>query len=205
MSDGIEFQKAKSIHMSCSRQLLVIISFLHLLPLRAAVLSDPAVFMMPLNCGELLADPAPFTNYLEAVGRGVVVKDRGLSQRIFKTLAMREKVADSFDRNRDQHPIDTLIRKTICFYREQKEPLKPVPFDDEKFLVFLAAAMPELETKVDEVVFQWESDRIQRQEYEKRVQKNQDLINKLKAEAGRQADASVRKIIKKAKSQLLEP
>ena len=32
---------------------------------------------------------------------------------------------------------DVLVRKTLCFYREQKEPLKPIAYDNAEFIKFL--------------------------------------------------------------------
>jgi hypothetical protein len=170
----------------------------------SAVLSEPGVYSLPMNCSELLPDPSPFTNYFEAVGRGLVTSNRKLSTRIFKVMAIREKLADAVDRQRDQHPIDILIRKTLCFYREQKEPLKPVTYDDSNFISYLSTAMKELETKVDEIVYQWELDRVQRAQFEKIVEKNQHLIQKMKMEADEMAEAEVRKLSQKAKKNLRE-
>ena len=39
-------------------------------PALGAVLSEPGVYSLPMNCSELLPDPSPFTQYFEAVGRG---------------------------------------------------------------------------------------------------------------------------------------
>ncbi len=158
-----------------------------------------------MNCVELLPDPSPFINYFEAVGRGLVTSNRKLSSRIFKILAIREKVIDAVDRQRDQHPVDKLIRKTLCYYREQKEPLKPVTYDDANFVSYLTQSMNELENKVDEVVFQWELDEAQRKQFEKIVEKNQQLIQAMKMEAEEQAEAKVRKISKRAKNQVKAP
>lgn len=171
----------------------------------SAVLSDPGVYSLPMNCSELLPDPTPFTNYFEAVGRGVVTTNKKLSSRIFKVLAIREKVADAFDRQRDQHPIDVLIKKTLCYYREQKEPLKPVTFDDSNFISYLSLSMDELEKKVSEVVYQWEIDEAQKKQFEKIVEKNQQLIQRMKVQAEEQAEAEVKRIANKAKKQVKDP
>ena len=99
-------------------------------PALGAVLSEPGVYSLPMNCSELLPDPSPFTQYFEAVGRGLVSSNRPLATKIFKVIAIRERISDAADRQRDQHPIDVLIRKTLCFYRDTKEPLKAVTYDD---------------------------------------------------------------------------
>ena len=171
----------------------------------SAVLSEPGVYSLPMNCSELLPDPGPFINYFEAVGRGLVTSNRKLSARIFKILAIREKISDAVDRQRDQHPIDVLVKKTLCYYRETKEPLKPVTYDDESFVSYLSGVMKDLEIKVDEVVYQWELDRAQRLQFEKIVEKNQHLIESLKREAQAMADADVKKIANKAKNKVREP
>jgi len=188
-----------------AKYLLLVLTFLTYGSGFSAVLSDPGVYSLPMNCSELLPDPSPFINYFEAVGRGVVTSNKKLSSRIFKVLAIREKVSDAFDRQRDQHPIDSLIKKTLCYYREQKEPLKPVTFDDSNFITYLSQSMTELESKVNEVVYQWEVDEAQRKQFEKIVEKNQQLIQKMKILAEEQADAEVKRIAKKAKKTVKDP
>jgi hypothetical protein len=183
-------------------KLLIVLVVLTCSSTYSAVLSDPGVYSLPMNCSELLPDPSPFTNYFEAVGRGLVVSNKKLSSRIFKIIAIREKLTDAVDRQRDQHPIDILIRKTLCFYREQKEPLKPVTFDDANFISYLSSALKDVESKVDDIVYQWELDRVQKAQFEKIVEKNQHLIQKMKMEADEMAEAEVKKLSQKAKKNL---
>ena len=171
----------------------------------SAVLTDPGVYLLPMNCAELLPDPTPFSNYLEAVGRGLVAEKPQLASRIFKILAIRSKVSSAVDRNRDQHPIDVLIRKTLCFYRDTKEPLKPVTYDDSNFVSYLASAMPELETKVGEVVYQFELEQAQKKQFEKILEKNSHLIEKMKMEAEQKASNEIDKLVKKARNQVKDP
>lgn len=171
----------------------------------SAVISEPGVYSLPMNCSELLPDPSPFLNYFEAVGRGLVTSNKQLSARIFKLIAIREKLGDAVDRQRDQHPIDNLIKKTLCYYREQKEPLKPVSFDDSNFISYLTQSMNELEAKVKEVVYQWEFDQAQRKLFEKIVEQNQQLIQKMKMQAEAQARVEVERIANKAKKEVKVP
>lgn len=187
------------------RFLLIWLSVVNLGVGFSAVLTEPGVYLMPMNCSELLPEPTPFTNYLEAVGRGLVASNRNLSARIFKVLAIREKTGDAFDRNRDQHPIDILIRKTVCFYRDTKEPLKPVTYDDSNFISYLAASMPELEKKVGEIVYQYELEEAQRKRFAKILEKNSHLIQSMKDEAEAKAESEIDKLTKKAKSQVKDP
>ena len=170
-----------------------------------AVLTETGVYLLPMNCSELLPDPTPFTNYLEAVGRGVVASDKKLSSRIFKVLAIREKTGGAFDRLKDQHPVDVLVRKTLCFYRETKEPLKPVTYDDPQFVSYLTSAMPELEKKVEEIVYQFEVEQIQRKKFEKILEKNAQLVEQMKREADQKAASEIDKLVRKAKIQVKDP
>src|SRR5947209_14947948 len=87
----------------------------------AAISSDSSYFLLPMSCAELLPDPAPYLGFFEAVGKGLVAKDRALSKRIFRVLSLREKLAEEPDRAREGNPVDVLIRKTLCYYREQKD------------------------------------------------------------------------------------
>src|SRR5687768_12693389 len=103
---------------------IALILFLSVSTLRAALPPQGGVFMLPLSCSELLPDPGPFINFFEAVARGSVTHDKAFSKRMFKILALREKLSNMTDRTREQNPVDDLIKRTLCFYREQKEPLK---------------------------------------------------------------------------------
>ena len=188
-----------------TKPLLFLLCLLTWSSVQSAVLSETGVFLLPMNCSELLPDPGPFVNYFEAVGRGMVTSNKKLSNRIFRVLAIREKVTDAMDRQRDQHPIDIIIRKTLCFFREQKEPLKPVLYDDENFISYLSAAISEIDTKVNEVVYQWELDLAQRLEYEKIIDKNQQLILSMKRQAEKEAEAEVKKIAQRAKAKAKFP
>ncbi len=154
-----------------------------------ALVSDPdqAVFMMPMNCAELLPDSSNFIGFFGSVARGTANQDKMLSRKLLRILALRERINDIADLSRQPNPVDTLIQKTICFYRVQKEPLKPVPFDDEDFLHFLKTSLKELETKVEDAVFQVQFEKFQREEYARRVQQNRNILQALEREADKDA------------------
>lgn len=160
---------------------------------------DAGQYMLPLSCAELLPDMNQYIVFFEAVGRGNVTTDRKFSKRIFRILGLREKLMELGDRGKEQNPVDLLIRKTLCFYREQKEPLKPVGYDDDAFLKFLKGALRELETKVDDAVFQWELERQQRKELERMALKNQVIVESLLREAEIEADSTFYRLSKAAK------
>jgi hypothetical protein len=97
------------------------------------------------------------------------------------------------------------MRKTLCFYRESKDPLRAIPFDDPAFMKFMAASIHDVETKADEAVYQSELDRLQREEYEKRLDRNRDLIERLRQDADRSAQQSFEQLSKKARRKVDSP
>lgn len=145
---------------------------------------------MPVSCAELLQDSGPFMNFFEAVAKGQVTKDRKFSRRLFRILSLREKLGEATGRTREANPVDAIIRRTVCFYREQKEPLKPVSFDDEPFLKFLRSSVKELEDKVEDTIFQWEFERQQRREYERRLKVSEGAAEAVAHEAEIDAEHS---------------
>lgn len=155
---------------------------------------EGGVFLMPMSCAELLQDPAPFLAYFEAVAKGQVSKDRKFSRRMFRILSMREKLGEATGRTREANPIDAIIRRTICFYREQKEPLKPVGFDDADFLKFMHTSLKELEDKVEDSIFQWEFERQQRREYERRLKITEGAAQAVAREAEGDAERAYDKL-----------
>lgn len=161
--------------------------------------ADAGVYLLPLECSELLPDNGPFLNFFEAVGRGNIRKDRGLSQRIFKVLAMRERIAQSGMQSHESNPVDLLVRKSLCFFREKKDPLRMIPYDDPQFLDFLRVSMGDLEKKVEEMVFQKEFDKAQRKEYERRLTENQELEDKVRGQAEVDADRNFERLSKAAR------
>lgn len=155
--------------------------------------------MMPLNCHELLADPSPYLNFFASVGKELAQKDKAASRKVFRLLALREKVETKLDRDREQNPVDTAIKKTICFYREQKEPLKAINAADKDFLAFLIPAIKELETKVESAVYTVEYDRQARLEADRRARKNLGAVQRLEDEASIEAERTFEKISNAAK------
>ena len=120
----------------------------------AATQREGGNVLMPLNCGELLPDSSPFINFFGAVATSTVSSDRQLSKRLLRLMALRDRIRGTVDTNRIPNPIDTLIQKTICYYREQKEPLQPISFDNRPFVAFIKGSLKDLENKVDDLVFQ---------------------------------------------------
>lgn len=159
-----------------------------------AAIGSGSVYLMPMNCIELLPESATFTGFFEAVAKGSATRHRALSKKMFRILALREKIDNEVDNSRQPNPVDTLIQKTICFYRENKEPLKPVTFDDSSFIEFLQGSVKDLEAKVETTVFQVELERFQRQEYERRASKDRSIIESLQKEADKDADVSYDRI-----------
>lgn len=155
--------------------------------------------MLPLTCAELLPDLTPYILFFDAVGRIQVAHDRRLSKKVYKILALRDRINDFADKGSDSNPVDTLIRKTLCYYREQKEPLKPVACDDEEFLKFLKGNIKDLETKVDDAVFQWEFERQEKREFERRAHKNQQIVDSVMREADIEADQTFDRLAQRAK------
>jgi hypothetical protein len=156
------------------------------------------VFMLPINCSELLPDNEPFVNFFEAVARGQADKDRNFSKRLFRVLSHREEIASSQDWASTQNPVDVLVRKTLCFYRQQKEPVKPITFDNPAIVRFLKQSLKDLEAKVEDAIFLSEFEREQRRHYEDLIHKNRRLIEGLRKEASKEANKTYKKIQKTA-------
>lgn len=191
---------------------LVPIAVLSLAALLCARAADAArgqtrgtTFLLPQTCQELLPDPSQYIGYLESVANGLVTTDRAFSERILRLLALRNRVADTGDRARENNPVDTLIRKTLCFYREQKEPLRPVPYDDPQFLSFFRGAMKELEGKVEDGIFQAEYERAQRRAYEFQLQKNREVVERVREEAESRAEKTFERISTSARKKVQAP
>lgn len=167
-----------------------------------AAVAAPArspVYTLPLECSELMPDNSPFLGFLESVGRANLRKDSKLSKRIFRLMALRERVQTAESLAPDQNPIDLLVRKTLCFYREKKDPLKTITIDDADFLKYLAGSFGDLERKVDQTVLQLEEQKFQRRAYERMLQDNQSLEDSLRAKAELDADRDFERLSRAAK------
>jgi hypothetical protein len=136
-------------------------------------------------------------NFLEGVARSSITKEPKFSRRIFRLLSYRTKVGEL--RPKDQNPVELLIRKTLCFYREQREPMKAVSIDDPKFLQYLHGALRELENKVEEAAFQVELERQQKAEYEKKLQGNEALVERVTNQMDREVEREFQKMAKAAR------
>ncbi len=171
----------------------------------AKVDSTRPTYLLPTTCHELMPDASPYIGFLEAVALGGVGNDRNFSKRLLRILAMRTKLNEVSERARESNPIDSLIEKTLCFYREQKEPLRQVPYDDEAFTKYMKASLRELELKVEDAVYQAEVERVQKQHYEIQLQKNREVVEELKVEAENQADKSFERLSSSAKQKVKTP
>ncbi len=181
---------------------LIILSLIFTSSAPGALAPKGGYFLLPLTCAELLPDSAPFLGFLESVANGLVVSDREFSKRLFRVLALRQKVFDSGTRARENNPVDILIRRTLCFYREQKEPLRPVPYDDSDFVKFLRGSLKELEYKIDDAVFQEEFEKYQRKQYETQLEQNRAIAERVRREAQTSADTAYDRLSRTAKQKV---
>ncbi len=171
----------------------------------AAPTADNTVFLLPLECSELLPDNTPFVRFFESVARGRLRQDKTFAKRIFEVVALRDRIQNTGAQAREQNPIDLLIRKTLCFYREKKDPLRLVPYDDADFLAYLKPNLGDLEKKVAEVIAQREYDREQRLEYERMLTQNQALEDAVRAQAELAAEKEYERLAKKARMKAKAP
>lgn len=171
----------------------------------ASPLRETGTFLLPLECSELLPDNTPFVHFFEAVARGGLKADKRLSERLYKVLALRERMNTANEQSREQNPVDILIRKTLCFYREKKEPLKTVTYEDAAFLSFLRGSLADLESKLEETIFQREFDKQQRKEYERLLTENKGIEDTIRRQAELEADRSFERISNSAKRKVRAP
>ncbi len=167
-----------------------------------AKIESRPTYLLPTTCAELMPDAEPYIGFMEAVALGGAETDRNFSKRVLRILALRAKLNEVSERARDANPIDHLVEKALCFYREQKEPLRPVPFDDPAFTKYLKESMRELELKVEDAVYQTELERVQRRHYELQLQKNRDLVEDLRNEAETQANRSFQRLSSSAQQKI---
>ena len=172
-------------------------------PVWAAI--DRPIYLMPMNCAELVPDTAPFLGFFESLGRGMAATQKTIAKRVFRILALREKLASDTGRVGEGNPIDPLIRKFICYYREQKDPLSPIAYDDAEFVKFVSKELDTLETRVNDAMFQVAFEDQQRQEYERRIQAQRAVIDSLQDEAEREAIVLYNKATSRARSKVKLP
>jgi hypothetical protein len=164
--------------------------------------AGPPVFLLPMACSELLPDTDPFIRFLDSVARGNLLTENALSKRIFRLMALREKVAETIRIGRERNPVDIMVQKTLCFYRQQKEPLKPVPYDDEVFLEFLKGGIDDMEKQISAAIRQEEIERFQKKEFERKLEQNREREDQLRRQAQRDADKEMKQISESAKRQV---
>lgn len=165
---------------------------------QASAFKENATYLLPLNCSELLPDNTAFLSYFEAVGRGQVISDKTLSRKIFRILALREKLNSTPDLFQGINPIDVLIRKTLCYYRQQKDALQVVTYYDPKMVTYLKDNMKDLEVKVDSAIFNCQFQQETKEALEKRAKKNEAIVQDYMKEAQKSANQSFEKITKEA-------
>jgi hypothetical protein len=165
---------------------------------QASAFKENATYLLPLNCSELLPDNTTFLSYFEAVGRGQVISDKTLSRKIFRVLALRDKLNSTPDLFQGINPIDVLIRKTLCYYRQQKDALQVVTYYDPKMVSYLKENIKDLETKVDSAIFNCQFQQETKEALEKRAKKNEALVQDYMKEAQKSANQSFEKITKEA-------
>lgn len=177
--------------MTNSSWLALILVWLILIPVSnaSAVPSHgEPTYLLPLNCSELLPDNTTFISYFDSVGKGQVVSDKALSQRIFRILALRDKLQESPMLFEGANPVDVVIRRTLCYYRQQKDALQPVPYYDSKFLAFLKESIKDLEKKVEAVILECQYKFVSKELLEARAKKNQALVDSVKKQAEKTAE-----------------
>lgn len=168
-------------------------------PLKAGLAPEATSFLLPLNCAELLPDTQPFLTFFGSVARSTVVTDSTLSKRMFRVLALREKIQES---GRDSGISDVLIRRTLCFYRQQKEPLAQVSYQDPDFVKYLRTALPELEKKLEDVILNIEIAKAEESHFQDQIERNQRSVERLERDAIREADSTYKKLSKVARSKV---
>jgi len=145
--------------------------------------ADPLVYMMPRNCSELLPDPFPFLSFFNSVGQGLVSSDRNLAKRIFKILALKDQLTKSNDLEPSANPVTRLIRKTLCFHRSKKGEIAIIMFDDKELVGFLRKNLKALERKIEDAIFQYEFELAQKTAFERQIEANAAVINRLNSQA----------------------
>lgn len=161
---------------------------------------DRTIYLMPMNCAELVPDSGPFLSFFESVARGLAVNNKIMARRLFRVLAMRDKLASETGRVGDANPVDPLIRRFLCYYREQRNPTALVSYDDGQFLAFVKKELIALEKNVDLAVYAVAVEEHNRKEFERRMRAQQNLVETLKQEADEEAALVFERAAKQAKA-----
>ena len=153
-------------------------------------------FLLPVNCAELLPDNDEFLGFLETVAGNLVATDKALAQRLFKMLAMRQKLLEDNQPEEQAvaHKMETYLRRFLCYYREQGDPLRQIMFDDPGVLAYIKKNLPSLEQKINEILKQGQRHLKDRDRYEAQLRRLEGQISALKIEARRQAEKTVAKV-----------
>jgi hypothetical protein len=160
----------------------------------ASVAPEGSVYLLPMNCAELLPDSSPFLDFFDAVGRGQAQSNRAFSESVYRILAMRDLLSRKDEKSRLHNPIDILVRKTLCFYREQKAPTGTISFDDANLIAYLKSSMKELEKSVDKAVVNAEFERKERERFEKKLLENQKYVEGVRRRANLEANRRYQKL-----------
>lgn len=137
---------------------------------------DTATYLLPFNCSELLPDNSTFLSFFESVARGQVIANKALSKKIFRVLALREKLNQKQELFQGANPLDSLIARTLCYYREQKDALQIVPYYDPKLLEFLNQNIKDLEKKAEAVILDLQLQVLNKEELGRRARQNEALV-----------------------------
>lgn len=137
---------------------------------------DTATYLLPFNCSELLPDNSAFLSFFESIARGQVVANKALSKKIFKVLALRDKLNQKPELFQGSNPLDALIARTLCYYREQKDALQIVPYYDPKLLEFLSQNIKDLEKKAEAVILDLQVQILNKEELGRRARQNEALV-----------------------------
>lgn len=148
---------------------------------------DSETYLLPLNCTELLPDNTPFVSYFELVGKGQVLSNKPFSRRVFKILALRDQLNSAAHLFEGSNPVDIMIRRTLCFYREQKDALQVVPYYDPKMVAFLSDGMKDLEKKVETVILDLQLQSLNKERLARRAKQNEALVQTEKKMAEKSA------------------
>lgn len=161
-----------------------------------------SVYLLPMTCSELLPNSDPFLKFLDSVARGNLGGDPAMATQIFRVLGLRNRLAELIGGKREKNPADTLIQKTLCFYRQNKDPLRPVAFDDNDFLAFLKQSLAELENRIVSAVDQKQQERFRLEEFSRRLELNRDREEVLRNAADAEAERKFQAVSEAAKKKI---
>lgn len=180
---------------------LTILAQLFFVDSSRAAPAGPPVYLLPMACSELLPDTDPFVRFLDSVARGNLTSEPALSRRIFRLMALRDKVRDTLRSGTERNPVDVMVQKTLCFYRQQKEPLKAIPYDDDGFVQFFKSSIDDLEKQVNAAIQQQQLEKFQKQEFERKLEANREREEKLRIQAQREAEKEMKRLSDSARRQ----